>query len=147
MTTLAVGLGLIISFFFFELAGLTPGGLVVPGFFALEFQEPIKLFATIILSLLTYMIVKLLANFTILYERRHLIVAVMTAFLLGEIFNKLPVIYNSNYQFQGIGFILPGLIAYWMEVQGLLRTLCSLLISASIIHLLLTIITGGKFLL
>lgn len=147
MITIAVGFGLIISFFLFELLGLTPGGLVVPGFLALELHEPVKLLITVVLSIITYLTTKLLSNFMLLYDRRHLIVSVLAAFLLGEIFNRFPVVCNSDYQLQGIGFILPGLIAYWMEAQGLVRTLCSMLISASLIHLLLDIITGGRFIL
>lgn len=145
MITIAVGVGLIISFFFFELLGLTPGGLVVPGFLALQLHEPVRLSVTIILSIITYLIIKLLSNFVLLYDRRHLVTAVLVGFLLSEIFNRLSTVYNSNYQFQDIGFILPGLIAYWMDMQGPIRTLSSMLISASLIHLLLNIITGGRF--
>lgn len=145
MITIAVGLGLILNFLFFELLNLSAGGMVVPGFLALEMHHPSRLLFTIALSIATYLIVKLLSNFMLIYGRRHLILAIIIGFLLSEILYKLPILFNLNYQFQIIGFILPGLIAFWMDRQGVIRTLCSMIIAAAMIHLILIILKGGQF--
>lgn len=145
MITLAVGIGLVLNFLFFELLGLSLGGIVVPGFMALELHYPMRVLLTIVISFLTYFIIKSLSNFMLIYGRRHLILAILIGFLLSEIFSKLPIAINPYFRFQIIGFILPGIIAYWMERQGPVQTLCAMIIGAVLVHLILIIITGGKF--
>lgn len=145
MITVAVGIGLILNFLFLELLGLSPGGIVVPGFMALEMHYPQRVILTVVISIITYFTIKLLSNFMLIYGRRHLVIAVLIGFLLSEIFSKASIAFDFRFKFQIIGFILPGLMAYWMDRQGPIRTLSAMVIGATIIHLILIIITGGKF--
>ena len=39
-----------------------------------------------------------------------------------------------------IGFIIPGLIASWMDKQGIIRTISVVIIESSIVHFLLMLI-------
>ena len=43
-------------------------------------------------------------------------------------------------------FIIPGLIANWMERQGVLKTVLALVLTASAVRLLLIVVTGGQIL-
>jgi hypothetical protein len=43
-----------------------------------------------------------------------------------------------------IGYIIPGLIAIWIDRQGLVESLSALIIASTIVRLLLIIITGGE---
>lgn len=147
MIALAVGLGLVLNFLFFELLGLNLGGMVIPGFIALEIHYPLRVVITVALSISVYVVIKLLSNFMLIYGRRHLIIAILMGFLLTEILNKMPVIFNYSFRPQIVGFILPGIIAYWMERQGIINTICSMIIGSVLIHLVLIIITGGKIFL
>jgi hypothetical protein len=61
----------------------------------------------------------------------------MIAFLIGLIFRtNLSESYSLDY----IGFIIPGLIASWMDKQGVLRTVSVVLIQSSIVHIILMLI-------
>jgi hypothetical protein len=45
---------------------------------------------------------------------------------------------------QSIGYIIPGLIAYWMMRQGVVETLCTMIMGAFIVRLALVTAYGGK---
>ena len=45
---------------------------------------------------------------------------------------------------QSIGYIIPGLIAYWMLRQGIVETLCTMLMAAFIVRLALVVAHGGR---
>ena len=60
MIELAITLGLIISLLSYEVFGLAAGGIVVPGYIALQLAHPDRLAGTLAVSLVTYMIIKVL---------------------------------------------------------------------------------------
>ena len=64
-------LGVIISIVFYEITEISPGGLIVPAYFALYLDDPLKLSVTAGISLLTLLLLKLLSRYTILYGRRR----------------------------------------------------------------------------
>ena len=144
MIPIAVGLGLILNFFAFEMLGISLGGFVVPGFLALEMQHPLSLCVILVVSVLTYLLVRIIANFTIIFGLRHLVIAMLVGFLFNEIILILPSMFHVH-NTEGIGYVLPGVIAHWMDRQGVFKTASAMIIAASIIHLLLIVITGGKF--
>lgn len=144
MIPIAIGLGLILNFLAFEMLGISLGGFVVPGFIALEMQHPLSLGVMIIASILTYLFIRMISNFTIIFGLRHLVIAMLVSFLFNEIIMILPPVFHV-YNIEGIGYILPGIIAHWMDRQGVFRTLSAMLVASSIIHLFLIVITGGKF--
>ncbi len=47
-------------------------------------------------------------------------------------------------EMQTIGLIIPGLIANWMERQGVVETISIMLIAAVMIRMLLMIMSGGQ---
>lgn len=145
MISLAISLGLILSFLSLELFGLSLGGLVVSGYLALEFQYPDRVLLLFLISIITYLIVNLLSNYMLMYGRRMLISAMLIGFILGETIFRLPTYINYNFDYHLIGYILPGIIAYWMHRQGVIRTICATIISASLINLALIVITRGGF--
>ena len=49
--------GIVLSLIFAEKFGINPAGLVVPGYLALIFDEPIMLLSVLVISCLTYFIV------------------------------------------------------------------------------------------
>ena len=49
--------GVVLSLIFAEKFGINPAGLVVPGYLALIFDQPIMLLSVLIISCLTYFIV------------------------------------------------------------------------------------------
>ncbi len=53
MITLSVGVGLVASFLWTELTGLSAGGLIVPGYLALYLNQPVRIAATLLTAALT----------------------------------------------------------------------------------------------
>jgi len=141
----SVGLGLVISLAFSETLGLAAGGMVVPGYVALMIHEPTRIAGTVIVSLATLGVLKLLSNFAFVYGRRRIVFTILIGFALGWLSRDLLVIHSKAFtlEFQTIGLIIPGLIANWMERQGVIPTLSMMVIAAVFIRLLLMILSGG----
>jgi len=134
----AIGIGIVVSFGFYEIVGLSPGGIVVPGYIALFLDQPIRILVTLLVALLTYFIVSKLSNYIILYGRRRFLSMILIGFLLKwlveEIIVMMPI---SGIELRSIGYIIPGLIANEMRRQGVLPTLYSLSIVSIIVRLIL----------
>ena len=57
----AIAFGLLISLLFTEAFGLSAGGMIVPGYFALSLHRPGAVCMTILAAALTYMVVRLVS--------------------------------------------------------------------------------------
>tara|TARA_Y100000590_G_scaffold450443_1_gene590119 strand:- start:868 stop:1353 length:486 start_codon:yes stop_codon:yes gene_type:complete len=135
---IAIGLGMVISLFLTETIGVMAGGIIVPGYFALYLQDPLQTITTFFIGMLTYWIIFLLSKFLLIYGRRRLILCLLIGFLLGYCFRL--IVAANNIELNYIGFIIPGLIASWMDRQGIVRTISVILIVSSIVHLFLILI-------
>ena len=134
----AIGIGIMVSFAFYEIVGFSPGGIVVPGYVALFLDQPIRILVTLLVALLTYFAVKILSNYIILYGRRRFLTMVLVSFLLKwlieEIIIKMPI---PGIELRSIGYIIPGLIANEMRRQGIFPTIYSLAIVSILVRLIL----------
>jgi len=135
---IAIGLGMIISLFLTETIGVMAGGIIVPGYFALYLQNPIQIVTTFLIGIVTYYIIYFMSKYLLIYGRRRLILCLLLGFLIGYIL-RLSIT-EINLDINYIGFIIPGLIASWMDRQGIIRTMSVILIVASIVHLFLILI-------
>lgn len=146
--TISIGVGLLVGLVFVSFLGLSTGGMVVPGYFALEMGHPAVLLVTIMASLLIYIFVKLLSLFLIIYGRRRIAITVLLSFIVGVIMNKILHGYSIqvllNDDIHVIGYIVPGLIALAIDRQGVIETIGSLLIASVFIRLILIIIIGPQ---
>lgn len=146
MTEQAIGLGLVISLIFSETLGLAAGGMVVPGYVALMVHEPLRLMGTIVVSLLTLGTLKLVSRYALVYGRRRIVAAVLFGFIFGALSREFLVLHvrGTTLEFQTIGYIIPGLIANWMERQGVVQTLCVMISTAVLVRLFLMLLGGGE---
>lgn len=149
MTEEAIGLGLLISLIFSETLGLAAGGMVVPGYVALLVHEPLRLLGTVIVSLAALGSLKLLSRYALIYGRRRIVVAVLFGFVFGALSREFLVFHlrDGTLEFQTIGYIIPGLIANWMERQGVVQTLAVMVTTAVLVRLCLMLIHGGEVIL
>lgn len=137
---LAVGLGLLVSVLLSETLGIVSAGMVVPGYVALYLNAPRELFVTALATLATFAVVRGVARFVILFGRRRAALAIVTGYLLGTLLDPLLARYLPGLSSSGertFGFVVPGLIALWMDRQGTFSTIAALLTSASLVRLLL----------
>ncbi|MCE5305093.1 MAG: poly-gamma-glutamate biosynthesis protein PgsC [Candidatus Cloacimonas sp.] len=142
----AVGIGVIISLLFSELLGASAGGIVVPGYIALYLDKPLQIAGTLIISLLTWAIIRIISNFTLLFGKRRMVLSILIGFILGWVSRILVIqdITIHQLQMQSIGYIIPGLIANWFERQGFWKTLSSMGIAAVVVRLVLMVIFNGE---
>jgi len=132
-----IGIGMVLSLLATEILGVTAGGIIVPGYIAMYLHSPRMLIVTFGISIIVYLIIKLLNNFFLIYGKRRLVLALLLGFLLGSLFQPESSLFSDlkDRDFVVIGSIIPGLIANWMDRQGVLRTICTILITASVTKL------------
>lgn len=146
----SIGLGLVVSLVFSEILGLAAGGLVVPGYIALYLDQPLRIAGTLLAALVTYALVNVIGRFVLLYGRRTMVFCVLAGYLFGYltrylmVFNAASGLGVDAAVLQSIGYIIPGLIAYWMMRQGIVETICTMLIAAFIVRLGLVVAHGGR---
>ncbi len=150
--TVSIGIGLAVSLLFSETFGLAAGGMVVPGYIALSLDQPMTVIATFTASIITYFIVYSLSNMIIIYGKRRTVLMVLVGFLVGILmeslspFSALPVdslemdVMGRSDDYEVIGYIIPGLIAIWIDRQGMVETLGILLTAATVVRLVLMLI-------
>src|SRR3990172_2147767 len=144
--TLSIGLGLCVSLFFSEFFGIAAGGMVVPGYIALYLNRPLVIITTVLVSLLTYFIVNSLGGFMIIYGKRRTVLMILLGFLLGWLVRLLePMPLGPQaVELSIVGYIIPGLIAIWMDRQGIIETITALVTSSTIVRLVLIILYGRE---
>ena len=143
---LAIGVGLIVSLIFSELFGVAPGGMVVPGYFALRLVHPMDVALTVAAGFATFAIVHALGSILILYGRRRTVLMILVGYLLGM---GLRLVLHGNAVTFGqewaiIGFIIPGLIGIWLDRQGVMETVSTLLTVSVLVRLVLILVVGTE---
>lgn len=144
----AIAIGLIVSLVFTEIFGLAAGGMIVPGYFALSLDKPLELALTAVAALLTFGVVRAISKYAIVYGRRRIVLMILTGFLTGTVIRLLPAIFGAETswgsaalgQFAVVGFIIPGLIALWIDRQGIIETLGTLTTSSVVVRLVLILL-------
>ncbi|MCX7785621.1 MAG: poly-gamma-glutamate biosynthesis protein PgsC [candidate division WOR-3 bacterium] len=141
-----IGLGMLASLFLTETIGLAAGGIVVPGYIALYLHQPIKVIATTLVGIITFLIIKFLGQFMLLYGRRLLVIAVLLGYLLGFLFRLFPEIHFAELRLDitTIGYVIPGLIAYWINRQGIIETITTMTVAAVLTRLIIIFLSQGR---
>jgi poly-gamma-glutamate biosynthesis protein PgsC/CapC len=118
---IALVLGVTLSLIFTEKTGVLPAGLIVPGYLALVFEQPITILMIFLISILTYVIVVYgISKVVILYGRRKFTAMLITGIVIKVAFDYFfPILPFEVFELRGIGIIVPGLIANTMQKQGL----------------------------
>ncbi len=127
-------LGVAVSILFFELTGLSPAGMIVPGYFVLCLQTPQRILYTLVIVLLSLAAVRVLDRMLILYGRRRFALLILFSFALGVGVEKSGLM---PYQVSVIGYLVPGIVARECDRQGILRTLACLGIVTGLLALMM----------
>lgn len=148
MIELAITLGLILSLLSYEVFGLAAGGIVVPGYIALQLTHPERLLGVLIVSLLTFLIIKALSKYTLIYGRRQMVLSLLIGCLLANFSRQFLSfdVTSSTLELQAVGWVIPGLVAHWFGKQGVFKTISVLFISSVLVRLLLILIFMGALL-
>lgn len=147
--TVAIGLGLVVSLLFTEAFGLAAGGMIVPGYFALQFHRPLDIGITLLVALATYLVVFVVSKVAIVYGRRRIVLMMLVGFVLGHSVRMLlapggawgaSVETTQESVICVIGYIVPGLIALWFDRQGTLETVGTVLTASAVVRLCLVVL-------
>lgn len=139
--------GVLASIVFLELTQISPGGIIVPGYIAMQLDDPVRVAVTITLSLLTWGAVRLLSEVTILFGRRRFAVCIIVSFLLRWLTGltsaeaDLPVTAALV-----IGYLVPGILAHEIDRQGAVKTLSSMLLVAVALRLVVLVFAKSGYL-
>ena len=143
MVEISIGLGIILSLVLSEALGVTAGGIIVPGYIALFLHQPIQVLSTFSVAIIVLIIIKLLSRVMFLYGKRRIVLALILGFFFGYLSRIIYIDLENINSVAVIGNIIPGLIANWMDRQGVVRTISVVLLTAVIVKLIVMIIFGG----
>mgnify|MGYP001434400782 FL=1 len=143
MVEISIGLGIFLSLILSETLGVTAGGIIVPGYIALYLHEPLKVFITFFVAILVWIIIQLLGKYVFLYGKRRIVLALILGFFFGYVSRNYIYISDEIGSVAVIGNIIPGLIANWMDRQGITRTLSVVLLTAVMVKLAVMLLFNG----
>jgi len=120
-------IGILLAVVYAEALGLMPGGIIVPAYFAMTLDRPLRALATLAVSLLALAIYRLLARYFILFGKRRFLLMIVIGGVLTQAWTFVyPHVFSAPLELRVIGWIIPGLLANNLERQKLLPTLASL---------------------
>ena len=144
MIEISIGLGIVLSLILSETLGVTAGGIIVPGYIALYIHDPFKVFITFAVAILVWLIIQILGKYMFLYGKRRIVLALILGFFFGYVSRNYIYLSDEIGSLAVIGNIIPGLIANWMDRQGIIRTLSVVLLTAVMVKLAVILLFGGE---
>ena len=143
MAEISIGLGIFLSLILSESLGVTAGGIIVPGYIALYLHQPMQVVVTFLVAILVWAIIKGMGNVMFLYGKRRIVLALILGFFFGYISRNFIYLSQDIGSVAVIGNIIPGLIANWMDRQGIIKTLSVVLLTSVMVKLCVMILFGG----
>ena len=120
-------IGLVLALLWAEVTDISPGGIIVPGYFAIYLDRPLRAAATLAVALLTLAVYRLLVRHLILFGRRRFVLMVLVGAVLSQAWLLvLPKLFDAPVELRVIGWIVPGILASSLVRQKALPTLASL---------------------
>tara|TARA_Y100000817_G_scaffold70338_1_gene53621 strand:- start:17620 stop:18063 length:444 start_codon:yes stop_codon:yes gene_type:complete len=144
MAEISIGIGIVLSLVLSETLGVTAGGIIVPGYIALHLHDPLQVFSTFVVALLVWVIIQLLGKVMFLYGKRRMVLALILGFFLGYVSRNFVFLSEDLGSVAVIGNIIPGLIANWIDRQGILRTVSVIILTAVMVKLSVMILFNGE---
>lgn len=142
MNETIVIVGVLLSILFYEVSELSPGGLIVPGYFALFSNDYKRIVVTILVAFLILIIVRVLEKYLIIYGRRRFAMYIIITFILKRFLGELD--FEILIGGELIGLLIPAILAQDLDRNGIKKTLPALLILTGVIKSVIVI--SGRFL-
>jgi poly-gamma-glutamate biosynthesis protein PgsC/CapC len=145
MLTAALVVGVLVSLLLTERIGLSPGGIIVPGYVALLLDRPAALIGFLVVALATQGIVMLVGTRLMLFGNRRFAVTILIGLALATgVQWAWPLLDPPFVEWAGLGYIVPGLLAHHFDRQGIWPTLLVLAIAAPVVRIAVAL--GVRFL-
>ena len=138
MFALTMTVGIAVSVALLELTGLIAGGIIVPAYVSVILGSPASLATLFAKALCVLLAIRLLEQVMALYGMRRYGISV----LLGGVLNAAaqsvlaPLLASQSVpvEWSAFGYLVPGLIAYHFDRQGILRTVLMIAIAAPLVR-------------
>ena len=141
MTEVTIGLGIALSLILSETLGVTAGGVIVPGYIAMHLHNPDQIIMTFIASIIVIILIRMLGKFVFIYGKRRLVLTLLLGFIIGYISRNYFYSPIDSFSYEVIGNIIPGLIASWMDRQGIVRTISAVIITSVLVKLTIMVLS------
>ena len=134
-------IGLVIAVLYVEILDIYPGGIIVPAYVALYYDQPLRILATVLVAFLSLYTYKFLSRFLILFGKRRFVMLVLLGAVWAQIwFLLLPHFFSDPIGLKVIGWLIPGLLANNLEKQKIVPTLASMVIVSTITYFLVRLL-------
>ena len=143
MAEVTIGLGIVLSLLLSETFGVTAGGIIVPGYIALYLHQPFQVIITLLVAVIVWAIIQILGKRVFLYGKRRIVLALILGFFFGFLSRNFIFFSQDMVSLAVIGNIIPGLIANWMDRQGVIRTISVVILTAVMVKLAIILLFGG----
>tara|TARA_B110000008_G_C16695529_1_gene454517 strand:- start:65 stop:508 length:444 start_codon:yes stop_codon:yes gene_type:complete len=144
MIEISIGLGIVLSLVLSESLGVTAGGIIVPGYISLYLHQPIQVVITLLVAIIVWGIIQGLGKIIFLYGKRRIVLALILGFFFGYITRNFLYVNEDLGSLAVIGNIIPGLIANWMDRQGVTRTISVIILTSVLVKLIIMLLFGGQ---
>ena len=144
MIEISIGLGIVLSLVLSESLGVTAGGIIVPGYISLYLHQPIQVIITLLVAIIVWGIIQGLGKIIFLYGKRRIVLALILGFFFGYITRNFLYVNEDFGSLAVIGNIIPGLIANWMDRQGVTRTISVIILTSVLVKLIIMLLFGGQ---
>ena len=133
-------IGILVSIIFYELTDVSPGGIIVPGLLVSYFHSIERVIFTVIVALLTYLIVKFISKYLLVFGKRRFVLMILVSLFLSVIFELITNTLSANLlSVSLVGYTIAGLIANDFYKQGVKKTLPALVICVCLVELIVII--------
>ena len=137
-TTLIIGV--LVSIIFYEITEISPGGIIVPGLLVTYFHSIERVIFTVIIALVTYLIVKFLSKYILVFGKRRFVLMIIISLFLSIIIELFThALSSSLLSISIIGYTISGIIANDFYKQGVKKSLPALAICVGLIELIVII--------
>lgn len=142
---LAIIIGTVLSLLLEEIAGISCGGIIVPGYLAMVCDDIPTILITVFISFACYFIVNFgLSKVMILYGKRKFAITIVIALILNIILKILFPLFNAlpfeTITFRGIGAVTPALLANTYSRQAFRYTIPACIVVTGVTWGLVTLI-------
>ncbi len=133
--------GVVLGILLTELTGISPGGMIVPGYAAMFLDRPGRLALTAGIALATVPLVRFAGKYLLLYGRRRFAFFLLAGFAVRALAEALvPSLFPSLEGIEAIGWLIPGIMASDVDKQGPVRTLLALSAVAAMVAMVAMVV-------
>ncbi len=143
----SIGISLVLAVFISELTGLSAAGLIVPGYFAYYWGDPVHLLLIVFATIYTWLTERFVSRFTIMFGKRVFALTLLSSFVFMYLMEN--ILYNIGFQIthmgDAIGYFIPALIVIYIGANGFLNTFLSLALLTLLVRIIMIVLISLNF--